>query len=154
MLGEQRDKRDKRDLRDDNIIMDVYIMASKNKFKGGHENMELWKSIEQLDEIMHDILSCIPKNEFKTISQINNAFDSIPSNFVEGYYANYIGEYIRFLTYSRRSPAELYDRVKRVHGRKYIGDNLFEKFEERCYKTMFLIDQTKRGLENYRKKNI
>ncbi|MFH0988011.1 MAG: four helix bundle protein [Parcubacteria group bacterium] len=121
----------------------------KKKFKGGHEKMALWESIEKLNDIIRDVLSCIPETSFKERSQIINACDSISSNFVEGYYAGYINEYIRFLTYGRRSAAELCDRVKRVYERKEIGANLFEKFEERCYKTMFLIDRTMKGLRAF-----
>lgn len=107
--------------------------------------MVLWKSIESLHSLIREICRCIPDNEYKMRSQIMNAADSVSSNFIEGYYAGYVGEYIRFLTYSRRSAAELYERIKRVYERKITGTNLFNMFEECCCKTMYLIDRTKKA---------
>lgn len=116
-----------------------------------HEKMAVYESICKLNEIVQRILQCIPKTEFKMRSQIINANDSIASNFVEGYYSGYINEYIRFLTYSRRSGAELHERIKRVHQMKYIGENIYNEFEDRCIKTMYLIDRTRQGLEKHQK---
>ena len=118
-----------------------------------YKTMAVWQSIEQLNEIVNDVLICIHKNEFKCRSQIANANDSVGSNFVEGYYSGYIKEYIRFLKYSRRSGQELYSRVTNLFIRKVIGNNLYTKFDDRCKKTMFLIDRTRYGLENKVKLN-
>ncbi|MFH0779598.1 MAG: four helix bundle protein [Parcubacteria group bacterium] len=118
------------------------------KHKGEHEKMIVYQSICELSKIVQDILMCIPKTEYKMRSQIINANDSIASNFVEGYYSGYINEYLRFLTYSRRSGAELYERIKRVRQMKYIGENIYNLFEDRILKTMYLIDRTRQGLEN------
>lgn len=123
------------------------------KYHEQHKTMEVWKSIEQLNEIVNEVLSCIPETEFKTRSQIINANDSIGSNFVEGYYAGYTKEYIRFLTYSRRSAGELHTRIELVWKRGMIGDILFNKFNDRSIKTMYLIDRTRQGLEQYSKKD-
>ena len=117
--------------------------------------MIVWQSIEQLDKIVQDILKCIPKENYKIHNQIESSNDSIGSNFVEGYYASSLGEYIKFIKYSRRSAAEIELRVARVHSRNYIGDNLYEKFKARSAKTNYSIDQTRRSLEkkrNYNKK--
>jgi len=128
-------------------------MENKNKKyykKYGHMKMIVWQSMDQLDEIVQEILKNIPKYEFKTKSQIDNASDSASSNFVEGYYSGSLGEYLRFLNYCKRSLGELYDRVRRVFRKKYIGEDLFAGFEERHAKTMYLLDQTIRSLEKKR----
>jgi len=114
--------------------------------------MIVWKSNEELGELVRDVLSRIPEQEYKMRSQIDNAYNSIGSNFVEGYYAGYVGEFIRFLRYGRRSGAELYERVKQAHQKKIIGDRLFERFEDRSQKTNYLIDRTRQGLEKSRNK--
>ena len=126
-------------------------MTEKRKYKGAHITMEVWKSIEQFGVIVREVLNNIPEHEFKNRSQIENAYNSIGSNFVEGYYCGYIKEYIRFLTYSRRSSAELYERIKQSHQKNNISDELFDKFEDRSQKTSYLIDRTIKGLRNYKK---
>jgi len=126
-------------------------MVVTTKYNEIHKKMVVWESIEKLAVIMIDVLSCIDEHEFKTRSQIINAHDSISSNFVEGYYSGYDKEFIRFLKYSRRSAAELFDRVSGQFQRKVIGESLYERFEERCVKTMYLLDRTKQWLENKNK---
>ena len=115
---------------------------------GTHEKMIIWKSLEELRIIMKKILMCVPKTEFKTLSQITSAHDSMASNFVEGYYSGYKKEYLRFISYSRRSGAELFERVRRIHKLDYIGNNIFKEFEERCTKTNYLFDRLKFSLQN------
>ena len=123
---------------------------ANSKNLGGHTKMVVWQSIEQLDDIVQDILMCIPKNKYKIYNQLESSNDSVASNFVEGYYSGYLDEYIKFLKYSRRSGAEVYTRGRRVYKHKYFGDNLYKKFEERCVKTMYLIDRTRQSLEKKR----
>jgi four helix bundle protein len=122
-------------------------MENEN-LKYGHTKMVVWQSIDQLDIIVQDVLACIPKNEFKTRSQIDNASDSVGANFVEGYYSGSLKEYLRFLNYSKRSCGELHERVRRTFRKKYIGQTLFNKFEERQAKTMYLMDKLILSLKN------
>jgi len=109
--------------------------------------MIVWKSIEELTTITNEILECIPKDKYKSISQIENALDSAGANFVEGYYSGCLGEYIKFIKYAHRSCAELLTRVTNQRLRGVIGENIFEKFKERCVKTMYLLDRTRQSLE-------
>ena len=119
------------------------------KYHEQHKKMEVWKSMEQLSEIIREVVKHIPEHDYKTINQINNANDSIAANFVEGYYAGYIKEFERFLTYSRRSGAELQTRVSAIHDRGIIDDEIFFRFDDRCIKTLYLLDQTKKGIHEY-----
>lgn len=112
-----------------------------------HKKMIAWQSIDQLDVIVTKVLKQMPNFDFKIRSQIDNASASIGANFVEGYYSNSPKEFLRFLSYSRRSSAELYERVRRIRRREQITENLFAEFEERYYKTIYLLDQTKKYLE-------
>lgn len=47
--------------------------------------MIAWQMADELDFIVQEILKKVPKYEYKTKRQIDNASDSIGSNFVEGY---------------------------------------------------------------------
>lgn len=73
-------------------------MGEIKKFRtGNHEKLIAWQMADKTDKMIQDkILKCLPKNEFKTRSQIDNASDSIGSNIVEGYYSNSTKEYVRF----------------------------------------------------------
>lgn len=110
--------------------------------------MIVWQMADKLDVIVQEILCCIPKREFKLRSQINNASDSVGSNFVEGYYSGSLAEYIRFNRYGKRSLAELLERVRRTLRKGYILPILFERFEDCAIKTMYLFDRLIRSLEN------
>lgn len=116
--------------------------------KRGYKNMIVWQSIDQLDMIVQKILKKIPKYEFKLRSQIDNASDSVGANFVEGYYSGFLTEYIRFLTYSRRSLGELQERIRRVLRKGYITKIEFDNFDERSGKTMFLLNRLIYSLKN------
>ncbi|RKX71842.1 hypothetical protein DRP53_00170 [candidate division WOR-3 bacterium] len=94
----------------------------KGKLRG-HEKMIVWQNIDKLDIIVQKILKRIPKHEFRMKSQIDNASDSIGANFVEGYYSGSLGEYLRFLHYSKRSIGELRERVRRIKRKGYITDD-------------------------------
>ncbi|MBU4331552.1 four helix bundle protein [Patescibacteria group bacterium] len=120
----------------------------KNKRLQSHKKMIVWQSIDQLDFIVQKILKRIPRHEFKMKSQIDNASDSMGSNFVEGYYSGSLGEYMRFLRYSKRSNAELQERVRRVLRKGHIDKNLYDEFEDRAIKTMYLLDRLIQSLEN------
>lgn len=109
--------------------------------KQSHEKMIVWQMADKLDMIVQDILKEIPKNEFKVRSQIDSASDSIGSNFVEGYYSGSLGDYIRFCRYSRRSCAELQERVRRALRKGYINEEMFKKFNECAIKTGYLYDR-------------
>jgi four helix bundle protein len=107
----------------------------------GHKKMIVWQSIDKLDIMVQEILGKVPRNEFKMRSQIDNASASVGANFVEGYYSGFLAEYLRFLTYSRRSLGELQERVRRVLRKGYILEAEYNKFDERACKTMYLLNR-------------
>jgi four helix bundle protein len=111
-----------------------------------HESLIVWRVAKELDELVAEIVKTLPKSEFKTISQITNASDSIGSNIVEGYYSGKLGEYIRFLRYARRSCAELVERIERINRRDLINKGVFDRFDDKSAKTGFLIDRLIKSL--------
>ncbi len=106
-----------------------------------HKKMIVWQSMDELDSLVQEILAKIPRKEYKIRAQIDSASDSVGANFVEGYYSGFLAEYIRFLTYSRRSLGELQERVRRVLRKSYIDQREYEKFDERAGKTMYLVNR-------------
>lgn len=116
----------------------------------GHRQMRVWQNADRLDILVQKILSKIPKHEFEMRSQIDSASDSIGANFVEGYYSGSLGEYIRFLRYSKRSLGELQERVRRVLRKGYIGQDEYMEFDDLAIKTMYLLDRLIASLMNKR----
>jgi len=119
--------------------------------RADHRKMIIWQNIDKLDIIVQDILKHIPKNEYKTRSQIDNASDSIGSNFVEGYYSDSLGEYIRFEKYAKRSLAELQERIRRILRKGYINQKIYDEFDDLAIKTMYLFDRLITSLEELQK---
>jgi four helix bundle protein len=106
-----------------------------------HKRMIVWQSMDELDSLVQEILAKIPRRECKIRAQIDSASDSVGANFVEGCYSGFLPEYIRFLTYSRRSLGELQERVRPVLRKSYINQREYEKFDERAGKTMYLVNR-------------
>jgi four helix bundle protein len=106
-----------------------------------HKKTLVWQSIDDLDTIVQDLFKKVPRNEYKIHSQIDNAFDSTGANFVEGYYSGFLPEYIRFLTFSRRSLGELQERVRCILRKGYIGQDEYKVIDERAGKTMYLLNR-------------
>ena len=119
--------------------------------RADHRKMIIWQNIDKLDIIVQDILKHIPKNEYKTRSQIDNASDSIGSNFVEGYYSDSLGEYIRFEKYAKRSLAELQERIRRILRKGYINQKIYDEFDDLAIKMMYLFDRLITSLEELQK---
>jgi len=115
--------------------------------KNNHEKMIVWQMADTLDIEIQNLLKKLPKNEFSMKSQIDSASDSIGSNFVEGYYAGSLGEYIRFLRYSRRSCAELQERVRRISRKGYLDNDYLNSVLDKIIKTGYLIDRLVYSLE-------
>lgn len=101
---------------------------------------------DKLDFQVQSILKRIPRIEYKTKSQIDEASDSIGSNIVEGYYSNSTAEYARFLRYARRSCGEVQERIRRLLRKKYIDEQIFESVNVLCIKTGYIIDRLIKSL--------
>ncbi|MDD5341697.1 MAG: four helix bundle protein [Patescibacteria group bacterium] len=119
----------------------------KNTYKyGNHEKLIAWQMADKLDFQVQSILKRIPRIEYKTKSQIDEASDSIGSNIVEGYYSNSTAEYARFLRYARRSCGEVQERIRRLLRKKYIDEQIFESVNVLCIKTGYIIDRLIKSL--------
>ena len=114
--------------------------------------MIAWQMADKLDGlIIQKVLSKIPRTEFKLREQLDSASDSIGSNFVEGYYANSLPEYIKFCGYSKRSIAEIQQRMRRILRKGYITNTEYEEIAETAGKTMYIFD---RLIDSLTKKRI
>ena len=49
-----------------------------------HKKMIVWKSMDDLDTTVQNLLKIVPRNGFKIRSRIDNISDSLGANFVKG----------------------------------------------------------------------
>jgi four helix bundle protein len=123
-------------------------MKQESNKKYGHTKMIIYQNIDEIDMmVQREILPKTPRYNYKLRRQIDDASDSVGSNFVEGYYSGSIPEYLRFLRYSKRSVGELQERVRRCLRKKYIMADLYSRFEELVNKTMYLFNRLMTKLE-------
>lgn len=128
-------------------------MINNPKYRtGNHEKIIAWQMADQLDELVQEILRLVPRTEFKLKSQLDSASDSVGSNIVEGYYSGSTGEFIRFLKYSRRSCAEVQERLRRLQRKLLVKKDLCEKSISHSIKTGYILDRLIQGLEIKREK--
>jgi four helix bundle protein len=113
-------------------------MDSKNRIYG-HRKMIVWQNLDKIELMVRTrILAVIPKSKFSLFDQLDRACSSAVANFIEGYYSGSIKEYLRFLSYSRRSLAELQDWVRRSYYNRLIDISLWQEFEDLSIRTLYL----------------
>ena len=114
----------------------------------GHKKMIIWQNIDRIDSFVNEmILPEIHSYKRWLRNQIESALDSVGANFVEGYYSGSIREYLRFIRYSKRSLAELRDRIERCVKKKIISEELFGSFEKLACQTLYLYGRLINALE-------
>jgi four helix bundle protein len=108
----------------------------------GHRRMVVWQNLDRIEMLVQrKILKLIPNKKFQLIDQIDRACSSCGANFIEGYYSGSIKEYVRFLSYSKRSLAELQDWVRRAFYKGFVPEQIYLEFDDLAIKTMFLLNR-------------
>ncbi|MDD4179460.1 MAG: four helix bundle protein [Candidatus Margulisbacteria bacterium] len=114
--------------------------AEKSEF--GHRKMIVWQNLDKAEFFIRQrVLPSIPKYKYSMIDQIDRSCSSSVANFIEGYYSGAIKEYLRFLSYSKRSMAELQDWVRRSHYDRFITAELFQEFDDLAIRTIYLLNR-------------
>lgn len=108
----------------------------------GHKRLVVWQNIEELNKLAYSkLIPLIPKTKFKLRDQIDRAASSVGANFIEGYYSGSTKSFIQFLSYSRRSLAELEFWIDHCNMRRFIFDPLFSSTKDLIIRTGYLIDR-------------
>ena len=114
----------------------------------GHRKMIVWQNLDKMEMMVQKvILPAIPKNSFNLIDQIDRACGSCGANFIEGYYSGFIKEYMRFLSYSKRSLAELQYWIRLIFHKGFITQNIYSEFDSLAIRTMFLLNRLINALD-------
>jgi four helix bundle protein len=118
------------------------------------EDLECWQEARKLVQMVYN---AVKKNvafqrDLRFMGQITAAAVSIMNNIAEGWAAQSNAEFIRFLTYSRRSCAEVQNCGYVALDQKYIDEEEFHKIYAQAVKTTQIIDGLLRYLRSKRSK--
>jgi four helix bundle protein len=118
------------------------------------EDLECWQEARKLVRMVY---SAVEKNaafqrDLRFIGQITAAAVSIMNNIAEGWASQSNAEFIRFLTYSRRSCAEVQNCGYVALDQNYLDQEAFQDIYGQGLKTMQIIDGLLRYLRSKRTK--
>jgi four helix bundle protein len=118
------------------------------------EDLECWQEARKLVRMVYDAVekNGSVKRDIRFIGQITAAAVSIMNNIAEGWAAQSNAEFIRFLTYSRRSCAEVQNCGYVALDQKYLDEEEFHKIYAQAVKTTQIIDGLLRYLRSQRSK--
>ena len=123
-------------------------MATINRF----EDLECWIEARKLVKMVYRAIN--ENKEFQTdyrlSGQLTGAAISVMNNIAEGWASQSNNEFIRFLTYSRRSCAESQNCLYVALDQQYITQETFTRIYDQGLKTVKIIDGLLRYLRSQR----
>ena len=109
--------------------------------------------LEEARNLTNIVYSDIKRSEFskdfRLDRQISGASISMMNNISQGFDSRSNNEFIRFLTYSRRSCSEVQNRIYIAWDQKYILKKEFQSTYKHCEKVRKIIDGLIRYLKNH-----
>ena len=123
-------------------------MATIKRF----EDLECWQEARKLVNRIYEVVKDCEdfQKDYRLSGQISGAAISVMNNIAEGWASQSNNEFIRFLTYSRRSCAETQNCLYIALDQKYITENTFKKIYKQGLKTIKIIDGLLRYLRSQR----
>ena len=114
------------------------------------EDLECWQEARVLTRLIYGYAKRPDfSKDFRLSGQITGASISIMNNMCEGFDSRSNNEFVRFLTYSRRSCSEVQNCLYIALDQSYITDDEFQNTYRHCEKIRKMID----GLIRYLRKN-
>ena len=114
------------------------------------EDLECWKEARTLNMAIYDYTKRFDfSKDFRLSGQITGASISIMNNISEGFDSKSNNEFIRFLTYSRRSCSEVQNCLYVALDQHYIVEEEFQTTYKHCEKVRKIIDGLIRYLKDH-----
>jgi len=113
----------------------------------GFKKLVVWQNAKKLRKLIYDMTAKFPKSEMRRVSQMRDAARSVKQNIQEGYMSNSTGIYIRSLSISEGSLAELSGDVEDCLEDDLITENGFSQTESLMGRTDHLFKRLIRSLE-------
>jgi len=118
------------------------------------EDLECWQQTRVLVNMVYSAINNSSgfQKDYRLVGQITGAAVSVMNNIVEGWASQSNAEFIRFLTYSRRSSAEVQNCAYVALDQHYITEDSFKEIYDQALKAMRIIDGLLRYLRSQRPK--
>lgn len=106
------------------------------------EDLERWQQARQLVNMVYRAVNVNSdfQRDFRLNGQITGAAISVMNNIAEGWASQSNAEFVRFLTYSRRSAAETQNCAYIASDQEYLTHEEFENIYNQGLKTIQIID--------------
>ena len=120
------------------------------------EDLECWQESRKLVNMVYDTTRSKKsfQSDYRLRDQSTGAAISIMNNISEGWASQSNAEFIRFLTYSRRSCAEVQNCFYVAVDQEYVDQNTLDKINKQAQKVMMIIDGLLRYLRSQNIKRI
>ncbi len=118
------------------------------------EDLECWQEARKLVNTVYRSIrsSKTFQADFRLVDQSTGAAISVMNNLSEGWAIQSNAEFIRFLTYSRRSCAEVQNCSYIATDQEYINENTHEEIYRQAKKVTMIVDGLLRYLRSQRSK--
>jgi four helix bundle protein len=116
------------------------------------EDLECWKEARNLVRMVYESVNANPgfQRDFRLSGQITGAAVSVMNNIAEGWASQSNAEFIRFLTYSRRSCAETQNCCYVALDQAYISEKRFHEIYDLALTVIRITDGLLRYLRAHR----
>ena len=116
------------------------------------EDLECWQQARLLIKMVYAAIrnSADFQKDYRLVGQITGAAVSVMNNIFEGWASQSNAEFIRFLTYSRRSGAETQNCAYVALDQEYIIEDTFNDIYNQGLRTIKIIDGLLRYLRSQR----
>jgi four helix bundle protein len=114
------------------------------------EDLECWQEARKLVNMVYRSIrsSKTFQADFRLVDQSTGAAISVMNNISEGWASQSNAEFIRFLTYSRRSCAEVQNCFYVASDQEYIKEIILQEIYNQAKKVMMIIDGLLRYLRS------
>ena len=116
------------------------------------EDLECWQEARTLVKMVYNAihLNKAFQADFRLVGQTSGAAISVMNNICEGWASQSNPEFIRFLTYSRRSCAEVQNCFYVALDQKYVNEGTWQTVYNQAMKVMMITDGLLRYLRSQR----
>lgn len=123
-------------------------MATITKF----EDLEVWQAARKLNEEIFQVLVILEeKRSYGLKEQLDRSAGSVMDNIAEGFERDGNREFIHFLSIAKASLGEVRSQLYRVLDRKFIEQEKFEEYNNKC---LVLANQIGRFMTYLNNSNI
>lgn len=114
------------------------------------EDLKCWQKARGLVNALYRAIQADTRyqKDFPLVDQSTRASISVMNNIAEGWASQSNREFIRFLTYSRRSAAEVQNCLYIAKDQGYLVDKTFTELYQQALETIKIIDGLLRYLRS------